>query len=424
MSTTGMVNMVGRLPLEILLLVFEHLTRVLLDQGRIREVGNLMLVSKGIQRWIEPRLYREIYTDGHYIDDGRGDRKAEDSQSPLLCRTMLNRPELRPHVKRISFEQSEVGCDDMDCASSAGSQESSESPFKPEEIGAAKLLMENCFRTDEAKSYWLPRLKNAEEAAMQGLLLCQLPNLVSLTLNVHSGMFGHIGTFLRLPYLEELSFIVDMGNWKSWYDNSLEEPEDVLESILSGAGNVKKLKFEHYANVYAPVEFNAARLKQILNQHVAETVESLAIVLSLHDQKDWRMPQECTRITGVLGSMVHFTKLKKLSIQLELLLGEPSANPEHLEDVLPNQLQRLTCLSLHSYDGDDEARIWDWDDCITEFQKLATAARCVSRFPELSQVDVDMYRKDDFTKYSGYQDSSGTFDEEGLVDSRIDFSWY
>ncbi|KAB8076244.1 hypothetical protein BDV29DRAFT_154872 [Aspergillus leporis] len=215
-------------------------------------------------------------------------------------------------------------------------------------------------------------------------------------------MFGHTGTFLRLPCLEELSFIVDMGGWGSWPINLSEEPEDILDTILAGTKRIKKLVFEYYRNVCFLIIFDAIKLKKILDTICCEDGRrSLFIVLSLHDQKDWRMPQEYTQISGVFGSMTHFTKLEALSIQLALPLGEPLASQYRPEDVLPKQLEQPTCLSLHSYDGNDEAQIWDWDDHTALFQALARAALDSSRFPLLSEEEMDRNRKDDFGNTAG-----------------------
>ncbi|KAB8078115.1 hypothetical protein BDV29DRAFT_166921 [Aspergillus leporis] len=423
--------MAQRLPWEILFLVFENLAANLLEQDHIKDLRNLLFVSKIVQKRVEPFLYEEFHLEGDYDGPpGSEPRKAMDSTSPLLCRTILTRPELGGYVKKISMEQSQVTPLDLQCWDYGydSSEEEPEPPFRPAELDAARAFMEGKFRPDKAKDHWLQTIKDPNEvgqAAMQGLLLCHLPNLASLTLTLHSGMFGHIGTFLQLPYLEELSLTIDMGDENDWSKDSLEEPEDILESILSGTQKIKKLVFDHYRNVCAPIIFDGANLKRILDHHVAETVEELSITLSLSDRKDWRMPQEYARHTGVFGSMTHFTKLQTLSIQLELLLGEPWANPHHLKDVLPNQLQSLTCFSLHSYSRhDDDGRIWDWESCFPEFQFLANAAQDGLAFPSLDQVDLVAYRNDDFNKYSGYHDSSGTFKEEGLADSRIAFSWY
>ncbi|KAF5864618.1 hypothetical protein ETB97_007176 [Aspergillus alliaceus] len=405
------------LPWKLVVLIIKDLALALLEEGRISDVCDLLLVSRGARRVLEPLIYEEIHTDGNYLLL-RDDQKATDARSPLLCRAILSRPELGAFVKVFSLEESEVSWSDAESVSS-----SEEPLLGPGELDAARSFVENKFSPIEFKKQWLEKITDMDEAAMQGLVLCQLPYLVSLTLKVHSGMFGHIGTFLRLPCLERLSFIVDMGNWKPW-NNPFEQPEDILEHILSGTRKVKELVFEDNRNVYNSVTFNASKLKRILDQYVSQTVEDLSIVLTMNDERDWRLPQEFTRLSGVFGSMTHFTKLKRLSIQLELLLGRPSSNLYHLKDVLPDQLQHLTCFSIYPYDGADEERIWDSENYIPQFRMLANVARESGKFPLLSRVYMDRYRKDDFNKYSGHQPSSGEFTDDVLANSRVTFSWY
>ncbi|KAE8388191.1 hypothetical protein BDV23DRAFT_185677 [Aspergillus alliaceus] len=395
-----------RLPWVILLLVFEDLAADLRKQKLIKDLRNLLFVSRNTRERVEPFLYEEFHLEGDYDGPpGSDPRNAVDSTSPLLCRTLLTRPELGKYVKNISMEQSQVTPMDLKYwdYEYCSSEEELESPFRPAELDAARAFLETNFRPDEAKDHWLQAIKDPNDvgqAAMQA-------------------------TFLQLPYLEELSLTIDMGYEGNWNEDSLEDPEDILESILSGTQKIKKLVFDHYRNVCAPTIFDGNNLKRILDHHVSETVEDLSITLSLSDPKDWRFPQEYARHTGVFGSMTHFTELRTLSIQLELLLGEPWANPRHLKDVLPNQLQSLTCFSLHSYSRhDDDGRIWKRESCVPEFQLLANAAHDEFTFPSLYEVDLVVYRNDDFNKYSGVTDSSGTFKEEGLADSRIAFSWY
>ncbi|KAF7590207.1 hypothetical protein BBP40_003138 [Aspergillus hancockii] len=183
------------IPLEILLLMFEDLSCDLLEQKRIWDFGNLVLASKGSKNFVEPFLYREIHTDGDYINSGGDDQKARDTKS------------LSPYYS----------------VSSTGSVEPEEPAFRPD-IDVANVLTESKLGTVEAKN-WLLKFKNVEEATSR------------LGISVH---------FCGLSCLEELSFIVDVGNRSSWDEDAVEEPENILESILSRAGNIKRLVLEDY----------------------------------------------------------------------------------------------------------------------------------------------------------------------------------
>ncbi|KAL3479844.1 hypothetical protein BJX99DRAFT_221315 [Aspergillus californicus] len=249
---------------------------------------------------------------------------------------------------------------------------------------------------------------------MTWALLLQLPNLKSLTLSIRAGQFGQMATLLNLPRLETFNFIIEVGPEDSWRCDT--QPEEVLECIISGTTQLKSLTFNAISgSTYCPVIHDAHNLKRILNDYAASTVEHLSIVLGMDDEKDWRMEQECTEIEGSFGSMKNFTKLTDLSIQLEVLLGNP-IDGLRLIDVLPQQLQSFTGLNLPDYHGkEDFDRIWEEGHYLPLFQDLAEHG---GEYNLLQSVTMYLSRKDEFNEAK-----SGRYEHGILGRSRIEFGW-
>ncbi|KAL2835157.1 hypothetical protein BDW59DRAFT_4462 [Aspergillus cavernicola] len=420
--------MTTHFPLEILSLIFSSVVHDLVNEDNVRGAYRLQLVSRAVRTVVEPLLYRTI-------------EQPSDSRVRLLLRAVMSRPALAGWIREISLEEGESIEGDIESEEDeveeerdenedAGSKPEPRPQSKPpgknsksETVDAAVEVLKSKFsahgeRIRSCENDWISQLTKPSIAAMKWAFLLQLSNLTSLTLSTRTGEFGQKATLLRLPRLEELSFTIEVGSEGLWRGDI--EPEEVLESIISSTDRLKSLTFEAInGSTYCPVIHDAPELKRILDEHAAQTLEYLSIVLGMNDEKDWRMEQECTEIEGSFGSVKDFVKLKELSIQLEVLLGDPSDGLQ-LKDALPLQLRDFTGLALPDYHGEEDSdRIWEEGDYIPQFEELARAAEDGRRFTSLQSVNMYLSRKDSFNSARG-----GHYEGGILGQSRINFGWF
>jgi hypothetical protein len=230
-----------------------------------------------------------------------------------------------------------------------------------------------------------------------------------------------MGMFLRLSFLEELDFTVAaLADYTEYATNDAIPPEEILESIISSTKRLKSLTYEDGSGSCSfPVRHDASRLKDILDEHAADTLVYLSIVLCNNDEKYWRMEQEFSDIDGYFGSMTNYTKLTELTIQFEVLLGRPE-NDLRLKDVPPPQLESFTGFSLPDYHGqEDTDRIWAEKDYLQQFQELAEVAEDGKTFASLDSANVYVSREDSFSSYR-----TGLYEDGILGWSRIVFGWH
>jgi hypothetical protein len=430
-DTPLFLKMTIHLPLEINTQIFNILLDDLYDPEHPQEAFKLRLISKSIQGILDPVLYRKIKTPS-------------DNGVRILCRTVIPRPQLAARVEEIHLEEGEWSESDdeeedekveenTDTESDSGSDSSEYSDSKVqrarrrEELkllaGAADHLKDR-FTSDPSLSLALKKndlswLTRSTHKTRKWLLLFQLSNLKSLTLETHTDTFTNMALFLRLPRLEELDFAV-LAPALSRHNYA--PPEEILESIIRHTDRLKFLRFEDMSGtVCSPVQHDAPKLKRILEQHVADTLTYLSICLCNNDEKDWREEQEFSYITGHFGSMKKFTRLKGLVMQLEVLLGKTNDNDGlRLKDVLPSQLEYFTGLNLPGYDSD---RIWHEEHYISQFEDLAEAVmRDGQVFPSLESVKMHLHRKDYFHSHKECT-MKKQYNDGVLGDSRIYFGF-
>jgi hypothetical protein len=256
--------------------------------------------------------------------------------------------------------------------------------------------------------------------------------------------------FLRLPRLEHIDFSVLAPGPDFRTQENYASPAEMLEGIIRSAENLRYLKFEDgTGTVFQPVEHDVTRVKDVLERAgCAEKLEYLSLVFSNNHERDWREEQEFSYLEGSFGSMRHFTKLRGLAMQLDALIGKPDEDPDLLRDVLPEQLEHFTGISMQDYSQPDEAEtLWEEDHLIPQFQDLALAAtesglddesadadadlnmdgkEKRTRFPNLTSVKMHRHRKDRFYTSSEAQMWGGYAEDDPtgvLGDSRIYFGW-
>jgi hypothetical protein len=421
------------LPLEIQTQIFKVLLDDLYGPKSPQEAFKLRLISRSIQGILDQFLYRKIKSPSY-------------NGVNILCRTIIPRPRLAARVEEICLEEDEETEsdeeeeEDTDADSDSGSDSSEYSDSKVQRArrreeskllaGAADHLRDK-FTSDPTLALALEKndlswLARSTQKTRKWLLLFQLSNLKSLTLETHTDTFTNMALFLRLPHLEELDFAVLAPGPDSPACHNYAPPEEILESIIRHTDQLKSLRFEDMSGtVCFPVQHDAPKLKRILEQHAADTLTYLSICLCNNDEKDWRQEQEFSYITGHFGSMEKFTRLKGLVMQLEVLLGKPNENGGlRLKNVLPSQLEYFTGLNLPDYHGaDDSDRIWDEEQYIPQFEDLAEAAMRDSRaFPSLGSVKMHLHRKDYFSSY-GECLMKGQYNDGVLGDSQIYFGF-
>jgi hypothetical protein len=416
--------MAHRISLEILELIFSNLVHDLLEEKKVREARKLRLVSKSVQKVVDRFLYRKIEVPS-----------GPSRMVQRFCDAMIERRRIAPWVQEVSLEQTdeedrEESEEEPEEESDSGGPAADPKPVEEfrkvshaDKLAAAKELLKSKFRANGQRIHseedWIKRLSDRD--IVKWAFMLQLPNLVTLTLETRKGRFAETATLLRLPRLQNLTLTIDVGpEGKYTADVPFEE---VLESIISSTDRLKSLAYEDKTGSCSfPKTHNAPKLKRILDKHAAQTLEYLDIALAMNDEKDWRLPQEYTDISGCFGSMQNFIKLEELYIQFEVLLGRPEASQHRLKDVLPADLKVLTCVSIYDYHGNDpvnDGPVWAEPGYLPHFTELAEAAEDSQRFASLDSVKVDRYRKDEFNP-----PQSGNYVDGVLGRSRISFGWY
>jgi hypothetical protein len=422
------------LPLEIHTQIFKILLDDLYDPKHPQEAFKLRLISKSIRGILDPVLYRKIKSPSY-------------NGVHILCRTIIPRPQLAARVEEIHLEEDEESESDeeedeeeedenTDADSDSGSDSSEYSDSKVQRARRreeSKLLaraaehLKDKFTSDPSYSHALKEndlswLARSTRKTRKWLLLFQLSNLKSLTLETHTDTFTNMALFLRLPRLEELDFAVLASDGSG---DNYAPPEEILESIIRHTDQLKYLKFEDMSGtVYSPVQHDAPKLKRILEQH-ADTLTYLSICLCNNDEKDWREEQEFSYIWGHFGSMKKFTRLTGLVMQLEVLLGRPDENGGlRLKDVLPSQLEYFTGINIPDYHGAEESdSVWNEEQYIPQFEDLAEAVMLDGRaFLSLKSVKMHLHRKDYFTSHDECL-MKGQYNDGVLGDSQIYFSF-
>ncbi|EAW16711.1 uncharacterized protein NFIA_060670 [Aspergillus fischeri NRRL 181] len=430
------------LPLEIHTQIFKILLDDLYDPKHPQEAFKLRLICKSIQGILDPVLYRNIKSPSY-------------NGLHILCRTIIPRPRLAACVEEIHLEEDEESESDedeedeeeeeeeeenTDAESDSGSESSEYSDSKVQQARMreeSKLLagaadhLKSRFTADPSHALALEKndlswLARSTRNTRKWLLLFQLSNLKSLTLETHTDTFTNMAMFLRLPRLEELNFAVLAPGPDGPSCHNYAPPEDILESLIRHTDQLKSLRFEDMSGtVFSPVQHDAPKLKRILEQHAADTLTYLSVCLCNNDEKDWRQEQEFSYIRGHFGSMKKFTRLKGLIMQLEVLLGKPNENGGlRLKDVLPLELEYFTGLNLPDYHGaDDSDRIWDEEQYIPQFEDLAEVMmRDCRAFPLLGSVKMHLDRKDYFSSH-GECLMKGQYNDGLLGDSQIYFGF-
>jgi hypothetical protein len=419
-----------------------------------RKVFEMRLVSKIARDVIDPMVFREI-------------KEPSDRAVEVLCEMMVQRPELAKKVEVFEFEESEESAseeeeseeeededDDSDYDSDPDSEVQRERALppakKPKPLVVAAEDLSRKFHADATGTYaraleetnltWLATLNRKSRP---WILLFQLANLSSLTLTVRTDTFANFALFLRLPRLERLEFSVLATGPNVGSQENYAPPEEMLEAIISSTDRLRHLEFEDGSgDVFSPVRHNVTKVKRVLERAgCAERLEYLSVIFSNNHERDWREEQEFSYMTGYFGSLRHFTKLSGLAMQIDALLGKPGENPHlMLRDVLPEQLDHFTGISMQDYSQPDEAEtLWDEPHLIPQLRDLALAARESDesaavgdgggkrlRFPELTSVKMHRHRKDHFYTDREAQMKGSYADDDPtgiLADSRIYFGW-
>ncbi|KAL2793576.1 hypothetical protein BJX66DRAFT_305854 [Aspergillus keveii] len=429
-----------------------------------RHAFELRLVSTLVRDIVDPVLFREI-------------ESPSDGAVKVLAEMMVSRPGVAGRVERFGFGEEEESAsdeedseeeeseedprnDDDEPDSDAENQRERKQPPppappavkqpKPLAIAAEQLIQK--FKTnattyaralEENNLTWLTR---SNRKTRPWLLLLYLPNLRHLTLTARTDTFANMSLFLRLPRLEHLEFSVLAPGPDFRTQENYASPTEMLEGIISSTENLRYLKFEDgIGTVFQPVEHDVTRVKDVLERAgCADRLEYLSLVFSNNHERDWREEQEFSYLEGSFGSLRHFTKLRGLAMQLDALLGKPDEDPDLLCDVLPEQLEHFTGISMQDYSQPDEAEtLWEEEYLIPQFRDLALAATGsgldeegadgdgenggkMLRFPNLTSVKMHRHRKDRFytsieaQMWAGYADD----DPSGVLsDSRIYFGW-
>jgi hypothetical protein len=442
----------------------------------------LRLVSTLVRDIVDPVLFRVI-------------ESPSDGAVEVLAEMMVSRPGVPGRVEKFGFEEEEESASD-DEEEDSGEEESEEEEEedddgdseadsdaegqrerereqpppptpaaakqpkpKPLAIAAEQLIQKfNADTTTYTRALEennLTRLTRLNRKTRPWLLLFQLSNLRHLTLTARTDTFANMSLFLRLPRLEHLDFSV-LAPGPDFRTQDFASPTEMLEGIISSAENLRYLKFEDgIGTVFAPVEHDVTRVKDVLERAgCAEKLEYLSLVFSNNHERDWREEQEFSYIEDPFGSMRHFTKLRGLAMQLDALIGKPDEDPDLLRDVLSEQLEHFTGISMQDYSQPDEDEtLWDEVCLIPQFRDLALAATEAglddegadadananadanadgegkdkrTRFPNLTSVKMHRHRKDRFYTSSEAQmwGSYAEDDPSGVLgDSRIYFGW-
>jgi hypothetical protein len=252
----------------------------------------------------------------------------------------------------------------------------------------------------------LDALKRSSVFAWKWVLLFQFTNLKALSMVHATPAPANMLMLIRLPRLEKLDLRVQLFYERSCFNVGLSpaisrdaapvpvQPLGILKSVLSSTRCLKSLTFWHLVGCSGePIQQDAARLKRILVPH-AHTLQYLNIRVSNSWNDDDEFPDHYSIIKGSLGCLQHFTKLNRLVIQLESLLGDPRDN-FRLRNVLPSQLQSFVGSNLNDEMGQ---RLWKGKDYVPHFQEIAHDV-ADGRFPQLKSVemclDKDQIRHDD-----------------------------
>ncbi|KAL3461209.1 hypothetical protein BJX64DRAFT_261504 [Aspergillus heterothallicus] len=337
-----------------------------------KEALDLLLVSKFTSEALEHILYRRI-------------TEPSDDHVRVLCRKMITRPSLAHQVEEITLGE--------------GLHEDQE---EEQEGGTAVTTpaetLERKFQSDTKYSRALGRndletLKRPTIFAAKWVLLLQLPNLRTLTLRAHTGKFANMALLLRLPRLEKLDFSIKVPCPESDYAlHSNDVPAvEVLASILSSTTKLTWLKWEDMSGSSShPVKQKVFRVKHILDQHAANTLQHLSICFSNSCEVRLGGDKELCHTQGHFGSMHNFTKLETLEIQLEVLLGSAADSRWRLRDVLPLQLRHFNGLALPGYYGLDDLRAWGPEHYTPQLYDLKAAIAQGENVAKLASAAMQM----------------------------------
>lgn len=454
---------IDRLPIEVLVLLFRRLVPPVIGRNQRQEFHRLLGVSRIFKAILEPLLYENILEDDLYdenesTESTRGSLRASSSSLRVLLifRTFLHRPDLGHMVTGLYVEEVSESIDDeqdmkedvdlvmkggkeIECEKEEEREEEEEgggggwehdklpqghveaksadsSRLTADDLAKATKFVNFLFETRGKlilfeRESWIKRVEAQSMNAIAALIICQTPNLYSLSLGLRYGVIQQIAWLFNNPGLRELSVSWSLpelgfesddpdglsyvkilrGRYKRKVGNlmvPLVPPLEFFEMLLLKAQNLKSLKYEVLGDVSQPSSFDVWELRAIVEKHKA-TLEELRIALVLVNWSGGQHPHppECTNLDGSsFGPLLDFPKLKILSIQLEVLLGDPSrGNCHHLVDVLPKQLEKFHCFSLPRCGSRDDAEpIWDQALCRGQLTMLDLAAyEYPDRFPLL-----------------------------------------
>ncbi|CEL08549.1 hypothetical protein ASPCAL11698 [Aspergillus calidoustus] len=361
-------------------------------QEIVNEAFSLLRICRSVRATLEPVLYRSIREPP--MHKRLGGYRSYTLWIQLLCRTMITRPSLAAQVHAITINS-------YSFQRELGETEGNDEDFSWHDLLAAETeRLERKFRASEEYAVALEKnnldaLKRPSVFAWKWVLLFQLTNLKALSMNHGTPAPANMLILVRLPLLEKLALRVEESYQRSCFNVQLSpavsrvaapvpvQPLDILESVLSSTRCLKSLKFWHVVGCSAePIQQDAARLKRILDPH-AHTLQYLNIRVSNSLNDDDEYPGHYSNVKGSLGCLQHFTKLNRLVIQLELLLGKPRDNIR-LRDVLSSQLRSFVCFNLNNERG---KRLWKGRNYVPQFQEIAEDA-ADGRFPQLTSVEM------------------------------------
>lgn len=130
---------------------------------------------------------------------------------------------------------------------------------------------------------------------------------------------------------------------------------DTLRQLLRATPNLQTLDYEYQCDFQSPLTpaecpvLNCNALRDVLDK-VSSSIESLSLSISFYSEDIWddQMNSDydgnlAWGISGSLGSMNHFMKLKYLKAPLVMLVGFEPPTSSLLEHRLPGNLRELCC---------------------------------------------------------------------------------
>ncbi|PGG98980.1 hypothetical protein AJ80_09435 [Polytolypa hystricis UAMH7299] len=337
---------------------------------------DLCLVCRYFRLLFQPVLFREIsFVDWTPILTAPVINRY---RIHLLFRTILNNPVLGSYVEKIGIGE-HLELFDYGKGSILRRYQIPDDNF--DWLNASELekacmelrsVLEN--RAPQMLDYWIDELKKGSVDILTALLLSRLKNLKTLKVILDLGRLPRLIPLMHLPSVQEISItrrsLVGNALKSDFIHDEFRHDGKLVDILLRAAPNIRNFELFslHRRSEFSVPYFNPTELGRALRHHDHSRIEELSIKFYLPAEN----MVEVTERLAPIDCFKQWTGLKRLKIQLEILLGMPSTSLR-LSEVLPPKLEELQifCNALPMVRHVEP--IWSELECLGQIRELAMA---------------------------------------------------